>query len=55
MNHWIVLGDTRVRVRSQEQLDATCRLFNLVLPEEEQDDDPTDPTDRPLAPRSGLR
>jgi len=34
---WIKFGDTRIKVTSWEQLQATCRLFNLVLPGCEQD------------------
>jgi hypothetical protein len=34
---WIVLGDTRIKVESWEQLVATCRLFNLTLPDDEDD------------------
>jgi len=30
---WIVLGDTRVKITSWEQLEATCRLFNLTIAE----------------------
>lgn len=34
---WIVLGDTRVKIETWEQLAATCRLFNLTLPDCEDD------------------
>lgn len=34
---WIVLGDTRVKIASWEQLAATCRLFNLTVAECEDD------------------
>lgn len=28
---WIKLGDTRVKIETWEQLQATCRLFNLTV------------------------
>jgi hypothetical protein len=34
---WIVLGDTRVKIFTWEQLYATCRLFNLTLLDENDD------------------
>ncbi len=57
--HWIKLGDTRVRIWSDEQLHATCRLFNLTVAEWDVDpfegDEPSflRPTEKPGCPSSG--
>lgn len=35
---WIVLGNTRVKITSWEQLWATQRLFNLTIAEDDEEE-----------------
>jgi len=35
---WIVFGDTRVKCETWEQLQATCRLFNLTCVDQGEDE-----------------